>query len=175
MTGFARSDGSDDMVSWVWEAKSVNGRGLDIRCRLPGGMDQIDAKARARITALFSRGSINLNLQTQRKSGDVEYSVNRELLSRLIDVAAEFTDTPGVEAARIDGLFAVRGVVETREQEDEDKDVTERRFEEVLLSLEDVLQSLIVARQEEGARIGEVLKQQIDEIEDLNVKAVDLK
>jgi uncharacterized protein (TIGR00255 family) len=171
MTGFARSDGSDDMVSWVWEAKSVNGRGLDIRCRLPGGMDQIDAKARARITALFSRGSINLNLQTQRKSGDVEYSVNRELLSRLIDVAAEFTDTPGVEAARIDGLFAVRGVVETREQEDEDKDVTERRFEEVLLSLEDVLQSLIVARQEEGARIGEVLKQQIDEIEGLSKAA----
>ena len=171
MTGFARSDGSDDTVSWVWEAKSVNGRGLDIRCRLPSGMDQIDAKARARLTSLFSRGSINLNLQTQRKSGDIEYKVNRGLLKHLIEVAAEFTDNPGVEAARIDGLFAVRGVVETREQEDEDKEVTEQRFEKMLLGLEDVLQALIAARQEEGMRIGDVLKQQIDEIESLSKAA----
>jgi uncharacterized protein (TIGR00255 family) len=167
MTGFARSDGFDDTVSWVWEAKSVNGRGLDIRCRLPGGMDQIEVKARARVTTLFSRGSLNLNLQTQRKSGDVEYTVNRPLLEQLIDVAAEYTDTPGVEAARIDGLFSVRGVVEAREQDQEDKDITEARHAKILTSLEDLLQSLITAREEEGTRIANVLSEQINEIESL--------
>ena len=171
MTGFARSDGYDDTVSWVWEAKSVNGRGLDIRSRLPGGMDQVDAQARARITSRFSRGSINLNLQTQRKSGDTEYAVNRQLLEQLMDVAAEYVDRPGVEAARIDGLFSVRGVVEAREQENEDKSVTEDRFAKMLLDLDVVLQSLEISRQEEGARIGGVLNQQIDEIEELSKAA----
>ena len=168
MTGFARSDGNDDSLSWVWEAKSVNGRGLDIRCRLPGGLDQIDARARADVTARFSRGSINLNLQTQRKTGESEYTVNRVLLEQLIDVAAEYTDIPGVEAARIDGLFAVRGVVEAREQQEEDKETRDRRNEKILLSLEEVLQDLAVAREEEGARISAVLSEQIDEIEALS-------
>ena len=171
MTGFARSDGYDDTVSWVWEAKSVNGRGLDIRSRLPGGMDQVDAQARARITSRFSRGSINLNLQTQRKSGEAEYAINRQLLEQLMDVAAEYADRPGVEAARIDGLFSVRGVVEAREQENEDKSVTEERFEKMLLDLDVVLLSLEVSRQEEGARIGGVLNKQIDEIEKLSKAA----
>jgi uncharacterized protein (TIGR00255 family) len=168
MTGFARSDGNDEVVSWGWEAKSVNGRGLDIRCRVPGGMDQIDARARARITALFSRGSINLNLQTQRKSGGVDYAINRDLLEKLIDVAAEYADKPGVEAARIDGLFALRGVVEVSDQQEEDKATREEREASILASLEDVLQNLALARAEEGARIDAVLREQINEIEALS-------
>ena len=171
MTGFARSDGYDDVTSWVWEAKSVNGRGLDIRCRLPGGLDIIDARARARVTSLFSRGSLNLNLQMQRTSGDAEYVVNRELLGKLIDVAAEFTDVPGVEAARIDGLFAVRGVVEAREQEDEEPEIKEKRIEKIMLCLEETLQALMVSREEEGKRIAQVLHSQVDEIEKLSKAA----
>ena len=48
MTGFARAEGESDGASWVWEAKSVNSRGLDIRCRLPGGMDFLDPELRSR-------------------------------------------------------------------------------------------------------------------------------
>ena len=88
-----------------------------------------------------------------------------------MDVAAEYVDRPGVEAARIDGLFSVRGVVEAREQENEDKSVTEDRFAKMLLDLDVVLQSLEISRQEEGARIGGVLNQQIDEIEELSKAA----
>ena len=45
MTGFADRAGSADGVAWTWEARSVNGRGLDLRLRLPEGFESLDAAA----------------------------------------------------------------------------------------------------------------------------------
>jgi len=63
MTGFARADGSAETCTWAWEAKSVNGKGLDVRLRLPRGFDVLEAAARDRVAKRFKRGNISLNLK----------------------------------------------------------------------------------------------------------------
>ena len=42
MTGFARTDGVHGDTSWFWEIRSVNGRSLDLRLRLPSGLERLE-------------------------------------------------------------------------------------------------------------------------------------
>ena len=58
MTGFARKQGSQDDLSWIWEVRSVNGRGLDVRLRLPAGLDRIEPDLRKAASSVFSRGNL---------------------------------------------------------------------------------------------------------------------
>ncbi len=170
MTGFARAEGSDDACTWVWEVKSVNGRGLDVRCRLPVGFDALEPGVRGAVGERLSRGSVSVNLRLNRNSGNQAVSINRELVDQLLEVAAEYGDRAGVEPARIDGLLAIRGVVEFAEEEDSD---AERAARELALreSLVTALDGLALARQEEGARIAAVLTAQLDDIRDLTSAA----
>lgn len=170
MTGFARTDGGDETQTWVWELKSVNGRGLDIRCRVPSGMDALDALARSAAAKIFARGNITMNLQTARGEVGAEYVVNRELLDKLIEIAAEFADRPGIEKARIDGLMGLRGVIESVEVP-EDEAAGKQRQSAMLESLEAALSALADSRNDEGGRIAAVLAEQIDEIENLTEAA----
>ena len=39
MTGFARASGTAGVHGWAWEIRSVNGRGLDLRVRVPPGFE----------------------------------------------------------------------------------------------------------------------------------------
>ena len=48
MTGFARVEGRTGDWAWSWEARSVNGKGLDIRLRIPPGFESIEVPARQR-------------------------------------------------------------------------------------------------------------------------------
>jgi len=66
MTGFARRDGGDATVSWTWEVKSVNGRSLAVRARLPLGYESLDPIVRRAVTAACSRGNLQVNLARQR-------------------------------------------------------------------------------------------------------------
>ena len=67
MTGFSRSSGAFGRYSWYWEAKSVNGKGLDVRCRLPSGFEEFDLKARSIAEKKFNRGNISLNFAIKEK------------------------------------------------------------------------------------------------------------
>ena len=62
MTGFARAEGDTGGLAWAWEVRSVNGRGLDIRCRLPAGLDRLDPPARTEATRQLKRGNVSVNL-----------------------------------------------------------------------------------------------------------------
>ena len=105
MTGFARERGEFGDSAWVWEVKSVNARGLDIRMRLPAGNDDVEMAARAAIGKIFKRGSINASLNVQRNGGETTLQINQAFLEQLIDVAREMGhDTPQIES-----LFGVRG------------------------------------------------------------------
>ena len=89
MTGFGRSAGSFGKFSWNWETKSVNGKGLDIKCRLPHGLEDLDLKARKIAGQKFSRGNINLTLSIKENGNQPNYRINRELLDELIKTARE--------------------------------------------------------------------------------------
>ena len=80
MTGYARADGEADGTAWTWETKSVNGRGLDIRCRFPPGMDVFEKYVRSKLADGLNRGNVTVSLSLSRPDGAVQPSVNREFL-----------------------------------------------------------------------------------------------
>ena len=155
MTGFGRSAGSFGKFSWNWETKSVNGKGLDIKCRLPHGLEDLSLKVRELAGKKFSRGNINLTLSIKENGNQTSYKVNRELLDELIKTAREMFDgTDGFGPLRPDSFLAVKGVIEPVEEEP-DADVIQERDNLIVADLETALSELSLARRVEGTYISE--------------------
>jgi uncharacterized protein (TIGR00255 family) len=161
MTGFARTEGEVAGISWLWETKSVNGKSLDLRLRLAPGFDTLEPQLRTMLAQRFRRGNFSASLAVNRTAAPV-VRVNREALTQLValmkDLASEIEAAP----PRLDGLLALRGVVET--VEDEEDAVLEERRLAVLDSWGLALDRLAAARAEEGARLAVSLRDQIDEM-----------
>ncbi|MBE7637008.1 YicC family protein [Sneathiella sp. P13V-1] len=167
MTGFSRISGAWEEFTWLWELKSVNGRGLEIRCRLPGGLDRVEEVARKKMKHMFQRGTINIHLQLQRSGSKTEYQINEIFLKQLIECAKAQENAEHLQPASIDGLLNVRGVVEQAEQSrlnEEDQEVFEA---ELLNSFEQALEALKEARDHEGVQLTPVLKEQVETIQNL--------
>lgn len=161
MTGFARGGGAKEKLSWSWEAKSVNGKGLDIRARLPHGFEELEIEARKMAQRTFKRGNITLVLTVRQADGKKQFQINRELLDGLIATAGELVSA-GVEKPRLDGLLAVRGVVELADEDEglADDDTLSAMKD----SLREVMDALAQARTAEGGRIAQVLEAQLEGI-----------
>lgn len=170
MTGFARTDGRDDALEWSWEVRSVNGRGLDIRCRVPPGMERLDPKVRAAVSSRLRRGSVTVALRLAQAPGAGAVRVNRALLDELIAIAAEYRDAAGVAKPRLDGLLALRGVIEPAERT-RDEARYERQEAAMLRGLDEALAVLVRERRAEGAALAAVLADRIAEIESLTRQA----
>ena len=171
MTGFSRVQGRNETSSWVWEVKSVNGRGLDIRSRMPGGFDHLDQPVRRRAQGIFKRGSITLNLAVERTGKEVAYRINQAVLDEIIALLPDIqARVPGAAAPSLDGIFALRGVIETAEDTlgEEDKAAFDAA---ILESLDEALESLLIARRSEGERLGDILSSQLDGVQALCVEA----
>jgi uncharacterized protein (TIGR00255 family) len=170
MTGFARRDGSTDGYRYAWEIRSVNGRGLDLRFRTPPGWDGVDVKARTKAAEALSRGNVTASLQLTREGAGESFRINTGLLDALIETARRYSGTPGLCDASLDGLLAVRGVVETVEG---DLDAEARLpIEAALLAAFDAtLKDFVSARRTEGAALAAILNRQVDDIERLVLAA----
>lgn len=164
MTGFGRADGSVKGVRWYWEAKSVNGRGLDIRVRLPQGHDQLEPKVREAVAKRFVRGSLTLSLNAQRDVAAVDIKVNEAALAQIISAVEQVRRLTGAAAPSAEGLLALRGVLDVSEA---DGALDEEVAAAMLASLEDALQTLAEARAAEGRRLTGVLEALVGEIEKL--------
>ncbi|HEX6978173.1 MAG TPA: YicC/YloC family endoribonuclease [Alphaproteobacteria bacterium] len=173
MTGFARAAGSDDLYAWTWEARSVNGRGLDLRCRVPPGFDQLEVAARTAAAKRFSRGSINLNLAVERKAGTSRVAVNRDVLEQILGVVRELEGRVNAAPPRLDGLLALRGVIEIDEREVEPEEARAARDAAILATLDESLTQLQSARESEGRTIAAALTMHLDEIEMLTRRAAE--
>ncbi len=172
MTGFARAASGGQGWRWSWEARSVNGRGLDLRVRLPAGLDRLDHHARAAASRRFQRGSVSLLLAIEPDSGPGEVTIDRARLDAYLALEAELRARHGLAPARADGILALRGVVESRERTGAELD--EALDAAVLATLEQALDGLAAARAEEGARIVPVLMDLLSEIDALAARARDL-
>lgn len=172
MTGFARGAGSAHGFTWNWEVKSVNNKGLDVRTRLPSFLDGFDLKIKKTVSAKVARGSVFIALTVESDGDSETLVINEERLKALLEVAGKYTGAEGVVPASLDGLLAVKGVVEVsaREMSDDDRSQLETSL---LDSLAVVLKDLTEARGEEGARMQTVLGEQIGEVETLSNKARD--
>ena len=162
MTGFAGAQGEAFGISWVWEVKSVNGRSLDLRLRLGSGFDTLEQELREAVSGRFRRGNISASLAVTRTVAPV-LRVNREVLAQLVALIDELTGEIEAAPPRLDGLLALRGVVETVEDEDDDEVIDARRAA-IMSSWAGVLDLLAAARAVEGARIHQLLRSQLDEM-----------
>src|SRR5580692_9505092 len=89
MTGFARGHGISAGYSWAWEAKSVNGKGLDLRLRLPAGWDAIEVALRAAAAERFARGSIQASLTVEHASAAPAVRINTDVLEAILAAARQ--------------------------------------------------------------------------------------
>jgi len=166
MTGFSRSNGATGRLSWHWEVRSVNGRGLDIRLRLPAGNEALEPKAREAVGRHITRGSVSVSLSITHETGGQQLRLNEAALQQVAKAAERIRELTDVKPPRADGLLALKGVLEVVDEE-EDPQALEARGNAMLQSLEEALVSLVEARAAEGARLATVLSGHVSEIERL--------
>lgn len=174
MTGYARTQGQDDAVTWIWEVKSVNGRGLEMRARLPAGYDHLDLPVRDAVQKRFKRGNLSISLNIDRVRKDAPLAVNEAVLAQYVAVARRWHEkAPDLGLPRIDGLLALKGVLEVGE-EDVPPEVEERRSKALLEGFRQTLEAMAAMRAAEGRRLAEVLGGHLTEINALVERAESL-
>ena len=169
MTGFARVEGASGAWTWAVEARSVNGRNLELRFRGPPGFDGLERLAREATQARFARGQVNLSLLARRAETAGASTVNDAQLQRYMALAAALA-ARGAARATADGLLALRGVIEAAEPE-EDADARSVVEAEMAASINLALDALKTSRQSEGAALATVLTGLIDQIDALTRQA----
>ncbi len=172
MTGFGRSEGALNGWSWAVEARSVNGRNLDVRFRGPPGFDSLDRLARTAAQARLSRGQVTLGLQARHADPDASaMRVNEAVLTRYLQLANALAED-GATPPSADGLLGLRGVLEAP---DEDEAPEARAAVEAAMaaSIEAALDALTLSREREGDQLTPVIAGFIDGIEHLIARATD--
>jgi len=170
MTGFARSHGASGPYAFEWELKSVNAKGFDLRTRLPTGWDDIEATIRKRAAQVLSRGTVYANLTVKLSNAVPLVRVNEQVLASLLKVARDLCGKIAALTPSIDGLLSIKGVMEVVESEPDDAEELAAKTA-VAETFEQALRSLIDMREREGATLGGVLMQRMDEIERLARRA----
>ncbi|MFU8864056.1 MAG: YicC/YloC family endoribonuclease [Rhodobacterales bacterium] len=167
MTGFAAGTGAAHGASWVWELRSLNGKGLDLRLRAPDWITGLEARLRARLTAEIARGTVALNLRLTRDEGQGDLSVNQSGLAAVMAAMAE-VEAQAMQAglslapATAADVLSVRGVLETRSLEAETD--TAPLLEALLADFEPLLAAFRAMRRAEGAALHSVITAQLAQI-----------
>jgi uncharacterized protein (TIGR00255 family) len=163
MTGFARAAGALGAWRWTVELKCVNAKGLDLRLRLPQAFDAIETEAKARIGKALARGTCFANIDARREGAATVARIDRALLARVVEAAKEAAETFGLAPPTLDGVLAVRGVVEAVESVD-DEAAMAATSAAVLATLDKAIAAMTQARRAEGAALHVVLAERVDAI-----------
>jgi len=170
MTGFARSHGASGPYTFEWELKSVNAKGFDLRLRLPQGWDELESFAKKRAAELLSRGTVYANFNVKRADALSTVRINEDVLAAVVKVASSLSGRIDAVAPSIDGLLAIKGVIEVVEperNEDEDK----AAMAAASAAFDEALKNLVAMRRREGEALGQILSQRMDEMEALAKRA----
>ena len=166
MTGFARVEGTSGRTRWVWELRSVNGKGLDLRLRLPPGLEALEADVRRLAGGAFARGNMQIGLSASIREAEVEAVVNQGALAAVLALRDQLAGIVDPAPLKLDTLLSVRGVVDFREAEESE---TERaaRDGDIRAGLAEAIDRLVGMRRKEGVALADVLLGQIARIETL--------
>tara|TARA_R110000868_G_scaffold58155_2_gene179695 strand:+ start:1066 stop:1953 length:888 start_codon:yes stop_codon:yes gene_type:complete len=170
MTGFARADDEADGTRWHWELRSVNGKGLDVRFRLPQGFEGMEARLREEMARHMKRGNVQAALTLDRQRAGSSLRVNEDALNVVIAAMQNLSERIELMPPRPEGVLALKGVLETADVVDAEED--QEAFEKVLIgTFGQAAAALARARDEEGAKLQAVLVAQVDTIERLTNEA----
>jgi uncharacterized protein (TIGR00255 family) len=170
MTGFGRAEGASGAWSWAVEARSVNGRNLEVRFRGPPGFEGLERAAREGAQGRFQRGQLTVGVQAKRSEGAGSVRINFEAIERYLEAGQALMKAARVAPPTWDGLLALRGVVEA-EDAGLDPEAQARLEAAMAASIGAALDGLATARAEEGAALLGVLSGQVDRIGELTGQA----
>jgi uncharacterized protein (TIGR00255 family) len=163
MTGFAREAGTHGIWRWSWEIRSVNGRGLEVKLKLPSGFEALSDPVRKAAAGKLQRGSVFAVLSAEPYSASARPVIDERLLDALVDAAKRAAQRHGLEPPLIGDLLAIRGVVETAEaaESEEEREASLEAFQQGFAK---TLEAVASMRAEEGSRLEAVLDAKLDEI-----------
>jgi uncharacterized protein (TIGR00255 family) len=171
MTGFARGEGRNEVCAWTWELKSVNARGLEVRCRMPPGFEALEQGVRQRVAARLKRGNISAALSLTWSVGQQGVRINTEVLEQVLALVPQIERRLRDSGPpSIDGLLGLRGVIDVLDPTPtgEARAALEA---DLLAGLEPVLASLSEVRRAEGERLEAVLRDHLRRLADLCERA----
>ncbi len=166
MTGFARAQGAQGSWRWHWEVRSVNARGLDVRVRVPEGFESLEQPARVLANDRFARGGITASLTLDADPARGAIRVNKDALLQVLAALKDLEGLVQAEPARLDGILALRGVIDTQPPLLSEAELAARDAA-VLTTLAAAFDELTTARKEEGARLEAILRHHTDRMTDL--------
>jgi uncharacterized protein (TIGR00255 family) len=166
MTGFGRAEGALGVWSWAVEARSVNGRNLEVRYRGPPGFEALERTAREAAQQRFQRGQLTVGLQARRAEGAGAVRLNLEQLERYLEAGRPYVEAGRAQPAALDGLLALKGVIEAADglEDPEAQAVLEAAM---AASIAAALDGLASARREEGLALSGVLTGLVDRVAEL--------
>lgn len=170
MTGFARVEGALGETHWTWEIKSVNGRGLEPRFRLPPGYDFLEADLRKILSDNFARGSFNAFLSLRGAAVEGAFSINRAALESAMKLVEEIRLSIDCEKPRAEGILALKGVI-NQESALDDEDARGKLAAALKESFGSLAAALKGAREKEGQSLERLIAGQLDAIETLTKAA----
>ena len=162
MTGFARAEGSTDGIGWAWEMRSVNGRTLELRFRLPNGWDNLEAGWRDQAGKVLKRGNVSANL-TIKRSSETRLELDPIALEQVLKIATDLhRRIPGSPPPSAEALLSLPGVLrQAQADQQEEKAVA---MSAVQAGFAAALADLVASRQAEGDRLTVVMNRQLAEI-----------
>ena len=172
MTGFAARTGRADGFSWSWELRSVNGKGFDLRFRMPDWLGGLESEIRKQFSAVIARGSVSLNLRIAREAGENAVEIHEDALARVLEAIAQIEDRAGAKGVNLTPASAsdvmnFRGVMDAPQN----RDASEELLDALRADIAPLLASFNEMRAAEGASLHGVLTRQLDEIETLTQQA----
>jgi uncharacterized protein (TIGR00255 family) len=172
MTGFGRAEGA--LAAWTWaaEARSVNGRNLEVRFRGPPGFDSLERAAREGAQGRFQRGQVTVGVQAKRSETGAAVRINMEQLERYLEAARPLVEAGRAAPPAMDGLLSLRGVIEADDGE-ADPEAMAALEAAMAGSIAVALEGLLQARRQEGGQLLGVLTGQLDRIAELTAQAAD--
>ena len=175
MTGFASGKGAFGPNHWSWELRSVNGRGLDMRLRVPDGLTGLEAALRGELSKQVNRGNVTLSLQLNRKDIASEIHLNVPAIEAALDALALSEAMAGAHGialapSKASDLLALKGVLEAGSENDDPTPLVEQLKTEFA----GLLAAFNEMRCSEGQALVEILSGQLDQIAQLTDKAVEL-
>jgi uncharacterized protein (TIGR00255 family) len=172
MTGFARLDGQNGRYQWAWELRSVNGKGLDIRLRLPGGFERLEPDVRRVMALYFARGNIQATLNVQAGEARVQAEINQAALDAVLMLRNQLAGLIDPAPVKLDTLLGIRGIVDFKDVTD-DPETMEALDRDIMQGLDKVSAAMRGMRETEGTALDAVLRSQIDAIERLSALVED--
>ncbi|MEO0392800.1 MAG: YicC/YloC family endoribonuclease [Pseudomonadota bacterium] len=170
MTGYASLSGAHGDTRWTFEARSVNGRGLDIKLRLPSGWDALDPIIKKIFRDHLVRGNLSISAQIEVEHEATGLSLNAPLVQQLTELAHQATSITG-QPVTLDNILSIRGVLEDKTSHDISDEFVAAVQPAITADITTLAQALVAAREQEGAAMAVVLHGHADSLARLTQEA----